>query len=58
MGANEAAYDKALSNFDPIDSCVNVDCVCAEDGKAAHVRVVEGSCLESSSHYVAEHRGH
>ena len=37
---DEAAYDKRLADFKPVEACVDVDTVCAEDSQEEHVHIV------------------
>ena len=40
---NEAAHDEALSNFDTVNTSVNVDGVSAEYGYVSHINVVQNT---------------
>lgn len=46
---NEAPYYEALSDFDAVDSSINVDCIGTEDSQVAHVDVVEDSQVKAVS---------
>ena len=41
MNEDEARDDEALSRLNTVDTCVNVDGVCAEDCQHAHVDVID-----------------
>ena len=43
-----AADDETLADFDAIYSCIDVDCVCAENWETPHINVVENSKIENS----------
>ena len=38
---DETGNDETLASFDAIDSGIDVDGVCAEDSKHAHINVIE-----------------
>ena len=40
---NRQSNDETLTSLDPIDACVDVDRICAEDGQHAHVDIVQNT---------------
>lgn len=43
MNENEASNNKALTCFNAINACINVDRVSAEDCEKSHINVIEYS---------------
>jgi hypothetical protein len=41
VNEDKAANDEALSNFNSIDTCVNVDCISTEHRYQAHVNQID-----------------
>ena len=35
-----------MTCFEAVDTCVDIDCVCAEDGKEGHIEVIKGAEME------------
>ena len=54
---NETSYYEALSDFNAVDSSVNVDCIGAEDSQVAHVDIVEYSQVKAASKEDPKHLG-
>jgi hypothetical protein len=52
---DKASYDDSLSNFNTVDSCVNVNGISAENGNVSHIDIVYYAKVEVVSEDWSKH---
>ena len=55
---DKQTYYERLADFNAIDSCVNVNCICAENSDVAHVKIVKWSKVNEIAEDWSEHFWH
>jgi len=57
MDNDKASYDDSLPNFNTINSCINVNCISAEDGNVSHIDIVYNAKVNIVSEDWSQHDG-